>query len=111
MENTINITVDSNVNINGLSNEHVESLVIALRAQWQGYNYIKSQSFSQQKEIFYQLQPELKNLTNKEFRASVEKQFKQGKDCEDILNTLEAYQKSIQTENKDIEAKVVSLNK
>jgi|GEM_PF-6871191 len=91
MEKTIHINADGN--INGLSKAQIDSLIVALRAQSQGYNYMKNQSFSEQKRLFYQLQPELQKLSNSEFRKVVEAQLQQGKDCEDLLIELEIWKK------------------
>ncbi len=107
-ENKIFITVDSNININGLSKDQVESLIICLRGQTAGYNYVKKQSFSEQKKTFLLLQPELSKLSSKDFRKTVEIQLSQGERCEEILTSLDKWQKS---ESKETEAKVVSLNK
>ena len=87
------IKISKDGSISGLSKAQIESLIVNLRAQSHGYNYVKSQSFSQQKETFYQLQPELKKLSNSEFRKVVEAQLQQGKDCEDLLVELEIWKK------------------
>lgn len=91
MEKTIK--VDAEGNINGLTEAQIDSLIIALRGQSQGYNYMKKQSFSEQKRLFCQLQPELQKLSNSQFRLEVERQLQQGKDCEDILVELEIWKK------------------
>ena len=87
------IFINKEGNINGLTENQIDSLIVALRAQSQGYNFMKKQSFSEQKRLFYQLQPELQKLSNSEFRTEVERQLQQGKDCEDLLIELEIWKK------------------
>lgn len=91
MESTIHI--NANGNINGLTKNQIESLIVVLRTQSYGYNYVKKQSFSDQKQTLCQLQPELKKLSNSEFRKEAERQLQQGKDCEDLLIELEKWKK------------------
>lgn len=90
------IQIDEQGRLIGLTESKIDSLIVALRAQSQGYNYMKNQSFSEQKRLFYQLQPELSKLSNSEFRKVVEAQLQQGKDCEDILIELEIWKKEKQ---------------
>lgn len=89
MESTIKITEDGS--ITGLTKAQIESLIIVLRTQSYGYNIVKNQSFSEQKKTWYQLQPELKELSNSEFRKVVDAQLQQGKDCLDLLLVLETW--------------------
>ena len=92
MESTIKITEDGS--ITGLTKAQIESLIIVLRTQSYGYNIVKNQSFSEQKKTGYQLQPELKELSNSEFRKVVDAQLQQGKDCLDLLVELEIWKKA-----------------
>ena len=92
MESTIKITEDGS--ITGLTKAQIESLIIVLRTQSYGYNIVKNQSFSEQKKTWYQLQPELKELSNSEFRKVVDAQLQQGKDCLDLLVELEIWKKA-----------------
>ena len=108
MENKINVTVDSLVNINGMTEEHVESLIACLKGQSSGFNTIKSYSFSEQNKVFKQLQPELAKLSNSELRKVIDVQLKQGQDCEDILIALEAWKKENKSES--ITDKVDEIN-
>ena len=92
MESTIKITEDGS--ITGLTKAQIESLIIVLRTQSYGYNIVKNQSFSEQKKTWYQLQPELKELSNSEFRKVVDAQLQQGKDCLDLVVELEIWKKA-----------------
>lgn len=87
------ITIDTDGNIKGLTKAQIDSLIISLRTQAQGYDYLKQQSFSQQKTTWLQLQPELAKLSNSEFRKVVEAQLQQCKDCKDLLVVLETWKK------------------
>lgn len=102
MENKIEVKKNKElINLMNLTTEQLIAVKNALGPVTQGYKVIKAQSFSQQKETFYNLQPELKLLSNSKLREEIEKQLEFGRICSEIFFVIE------KSESED--AKAVSL--
>lgn len=104
MENKISVTSnDGLIDISGLNEAQFEVIINSLRPASKGYELIMAQSFSQQKETFYSMQPELKELSNSQLRIEIEKQLSFGKICIEVLTSIEDFKKQ--------QVEITALNK
>ena len=106
-KSSVFITVDSLINLNGLTEDMLMAIGSSVLMAVQGYQRVKDLSFSEQNEIFRNSQPELKLLSNKKLREAIEAQIEFGKNCQEILTAIEEWKKS-QNEKND-GAKIISF--
>ena len=92
-KNNIFLSVDSFININGLTDVQLSTISSSLAPAAHGYKAVKALSFSQQKETFYNLQPEFKTLSNSQLRTEIDKQLEYGRVCEEILASIEGWRR------------------
>lgn len=90
--------VNGKLSLCGLNEEQMTTILTSLTPAYNGYLAVSSQSFSQQKATFYQLQPELQKLSNKQLRVEIESQLRYGKTCGEILVAIEQWRSSQQKE-------------